>query len=43
MRRGDRICQLVFLPVPDVQWQETEELSATARGSGGFGSTGVSG
>ncbi len=43
VRRGDRICQLVFLPVPDVQWQETEELSATERGSGGFGSTGVSG
>ena len=42
VRRGDRICQLVFLPVPDVRWQETEELSVTARGSGGFGSTGVS-
>ncbi|WP_038026028.1 dUTP diphosphatase [Synechococcus sp. PCC 7336] len=41
IRRGDRICQLVFLPVPEVHWQQAEELSVTARGAGGFGSTGV--
>ena len=41
IKRGDRICQLVFMPVPDVHWQETAELSATQRGAGGFGSTGV--
>ena len=40
--RGDRICQLVFLPVPEVHWQEATELSVTQRGTGGFGSTGVS-
>jgi dUTP pyrophosphatase len=41
IQRGDRICQLVFLPVPEVHWQEAEELSMTQRGSGGFGSTGL--
>ncbi|MGK7907595.1 MAG: dUTP diphosphatase [Synechococcus sp.] len=41
VRKGDRVCQLVFMPVPDVLWQVTEELSTTVRGSGGFGSTGL--
>lgn len=35
-----RIAQLVFSQVAHASWQEVDELSATARGSGGFGSTG---
>ena len=38
--RGDRIAQLVLAPVTQAQWDEVEELDDTARGSGGFGSTG---
>jgi len=38
--RGDRIAQLVLAPVIQASWQEVEELDGTARGSGGFGSTG---
>lgn len=40
IRRGDRIAQLVLAPVVRGQWVETEELDETARGEGGFGSTG---
>ena len=38
--RGDRIAQLVLAPVTQVKWQEVPELDDTARGAGGFGSTG---
>ena len=38
--RGDRIAQLVLAPVTQASWEEVEELDATTRGSGGFGSTG---
>jgi|SRR5690625_138811 len=38
---GDRIAQLVFLPVGVAQFIEVETLDETTRGSGGFGSTGV--
>lgn len=37
---GDRIAQLVILPYLPVEFEETEELSGTERGDGGFGSTG---
>ena len=37
---GDRIAQLVLAPVTQAVWSEVEELDATDRGSGGFGSTG---
>jgi dUTP pyrophosphatase len=37
---GDRIAQLVVAPVARVVWEEVERLDATARGPGGFGSTG---
>ena len=40
VRRGDRIAQLVIAPVSHVEIAEVEELAATARGEGGFGSTG---
>ena len=38
--RGDRIAQLVLAPVTLAEWDEVAELDDTARGSGGFGSTG---
>lgn len=37
---GDRIAQLVFAPVVQAELDEVDELPATQRGSGGFGSTG---
>jgi dUTP pyrophosphatase len=40
IRRGDRVAQLVVAPVVQGTWLEVEELDATARGEGGFGSTG---
>ena len=39
---GDRIAQAVVAPVVQVLFEETEQLSDTARGGGGFGSTGRS-
>lgn len=41
VQRGDRIAQLVFQAVPRVELVEVEELPASERGAGGFGSTGV--
>ncbi|MHA7820134.1 MAG: dUTP diphosphatase [Erythrobacter sp.] len=38
--RGDRVAQLVLAPVTRGSWVEVEELDATERGAGGFGSTG---
>lgn len=40
IRRGDRIAQLVIAPVVQASWAEVADLDATARGAGGFGSTG---
>ena len=37
---GDRIAQLMITPVIQAQVQMVEELDDTARGAGGFGSTG---
>ncbi|MBR2022194.1 MAG: hypothetical protein IJ997_00735 [Mycoplasmataceae bacterium] len=37
---GDRCCQLIILPVPDISFVEQSELTSSDRGSGGFGSTG---
>lgn len=39
--RGLRIAQLVVAPVRTIMWEETDNLEDTARGAGGFGSTGV--
>lgn len=36
----ERIAQLVVAKYEQIQWEETEELSQTDRGAGGFGSTG---
>lgn len=38
--RGDRIAQLLFARVPEVEWRQVEELDGTERGKGGFGSSG---
>ena len=43
VQRGDRIAQLVVAPVVRIAWDEVERLDGTARGTGGFGSTGVTG
>ncbi len=40
IRSGDRIAQLAVLPTALQTWRETASLDETARGSGGFGSTG---
>jgi dUTP pyrophosphatase len=40
VRRGDRIAQLVIAPVARVEIATVDELGATVRGQGGFGSTG---
>lgn len=37
---GDRIGQLIILPYPAVEFVEADELNDTARGTGGFGSSG---
>jgi dUTP pyrophosphatase len=39
--RGARVAQLVIAPVARAAWNEVAALSQTARGSGGFGSTGT--
>lgn len=39
--RGMRIAQLIVAPVVQIMLEEIGELSETARGSGGFGSTGL--
>lgn len=38
---GDRVAQLVFLPVARVALEPCEEFSPSARGAGGFGHTGL--
>ena len=37
---GDRIAQLIVMPVPRVRFIPVDELPDSARGAGGFGSTG---
>ena len=38
---GERIGQVVFIPYVNVTFTEVDELDATERGAGGFGSTGA--
>ena len=40
IRRGERIAQMIIAPVVQVTLEEVEALDDTARGAGGFGSTG---
>lgn len=39
-RVGDRIGQILFLPVAEIEFEESDKLDDTLRGDGGFGSTG---
>jgi len=41
IKNGDRIAQIVVCPVCRIVLSETDKLSVSRRGSGGFGSTGV--
>lgn len=43
VERGLRIAQMVVAPVTRAMWQEVDDLDETARGAGGFGSTGTGG
>lgn len=38
---GDRIAQIIILPYPKIEFEESWELSKTKRGKGGFGSSGT--
>lgn len=40
LERGDRVAQLVLARVERIEWEEADELAASERGEGGFGSTG---
>ena len=40
IQNGERVAQLIFQPFVRPRWREVTELSATERGSGGFGHTG---
>ena len=37
---GDKIAQIIIVPYPQIEFIETDELSDTERGTGGFGSSG---
>lgn len=41
VKRGDRIAQLVFTQVSEVQLEVVKQLDETQRGEGGFGHTGI--
>lgn len=40
---GMRVAQILLAPVTRIAWRETDRLGETARGAGGFGSTGTGG
>lgn len=40
IQNGERVAQLVFAKVEQAEWAESDGLSETNRGAGGFGSTG---
>ncbi|SFV37973.1 deoxyuridine 5'-triphosphate nucleotidohydrolase [Hyphomicrobium facile] len=40
--RGERVAQMIVAPVARVKLREAKRLTATKRGAGGFGSTGIS-
>lgn len=42
VNEGDRIAQAMIVPIPRIELVEIDELTDTARGTGGFGSTGTS-
>ncbi len=42
VKRSDRIAQMIIAKYERVEWEESENLSETVRGEGGFGHTGIS-
>lgn len=38
---GERVGQIMILPIPEIEIEEVSKLSESERGSGGFGSTGL--
>lgn len=40
VKKGDRIAQIMFIPLPKIELEESSELSVTKRGEAGLGSTG---
>jgi dUTP pyrophosphatase len=38
---GDRVGQLIIIPFPQIEFEEVNELTGSARGKDGFGSTGM--
>ena len=41
IEKGERVAQLVLARVEQLEWEETDSLADSERGTGGFGSTGV--
>ena len=41
INRGMRIAQLIFMKLPNIKLVESKDLDSSDRGSGGFGSTGI--
>lgn len=41
IEHGERVCQMIIAPAPQARLEEVQELSETARGAAGFGSTGT--
>lgn len=39
IQKGDRIAQMIILPYPHIEFEESDELTETDRGVGGYGST----
>lgn len=39
-QEGDRIAQMIIIPYPEIEFEETDSLSDSDRGTGGYGSTG---
>lgn len=41
LEQGERIAQILFVPVARIQWEQVDSFEETDRGEGGFGSTGT--
>ena len=37
---GERIAQMIIMPIPSIEFEDVDELSSSDRGEGGYGSTG---
>ena len=41
IKKGDKLIQLVILPIPEIELEQVDSLEDTDRGDNGFGSTGI--